>query len=427
MQYARGQTANATQARRVVQIRDDGYGARCAQCRMTGIAGGHGKDAKAFDEGRQRTHADVAAAHDQQARATEGFRRIFHFLDCSMAYNVTLVPSGREFQIEDGEAVLSAALRQGIGLPYGCKNGGCGSCKAKLVEGSVEHGAHSSSALTKEEETRGFALLCCAHAKGDLVVESREVKGIGDIPVKRLPCRVNALERRADDVIVMRLQLPANERFQYLAGQYIEFILKDGRRRSYSMATAPHEEGILELHLRHMPGGVFTDHVFNHMKEREILRFEGPLGTFFLREDSNKPIVLLASGTGFAPIKAIVEHAVHKGLDRPMTLYWGARQLKDIYLRELAEQWARDIPGFRFVPVLSEPAPEDRWQGRTGFVHRAVAEDLPDMSGYEVYACGAPVMVESARRDFVAHHHLPEDAFFADAFTTEADNPGGGQ
>ncbi|ODP34243.1 CDP-6-deoxy-delta-3,4-glucoseen reductase [Pandoraea sp. ISTKB] len=344
-----------------------------------------------------------------------------------MAYNVTLVPSGREFQVEDGEAVLSAALRQGVGLPYGCKNGGCGSCKAKLVEGTVEHGSHPSSALTKDEETRGFALLCCAHAKGDLVIESREVKGIGDIPVKRLPCRVNALERRADDVIVMRLQLPANERFQYLAGQYLDFILKDGKRRSYSMASAPHEEGLLELHLRHMPGGLFTDHVFNNMKEREILRFEGPLGTFFVREDSDKPIVLLASGTGFAPIKAIVEHAAHKGLDRPMTLYWGARQLKDIYLRELAEQWAREIPGFKFVPVLSDAAPEDQWQGRTGFVHRAVAEDLADMSGYEVYACGAPVMVESARRDFIAHHGLPEDAFYADAFTTEADNPGGGE
>ncbi|GAB3627781.1 CDP-6-deoxy-delta-3,4-glucoseen reductase [Pandoraea terrae] len=338
-----------------------------------------------------------------------------------MAYNVTLVPSGRQFQVEAGEAVLSAALRQGIGLPYGCKNGGCGSCKAKLVDGSVEHGAHSHTALTKDEATRGLALLCCAHATSDLTIESREVKGVGDIPVKRLPCRVTTLERRADDVIIMRLQLPANERLQYLAGQYVEFILKDGRRRSYSMATAPHEEGHMELHIRHLPGGAFTDHVFNTMKEREILRFEGPLGTFFVREDTDKPIVLLASGTGFAPIKAIVEHAVHKGFDRPMTLYWGARQLKDIYLRELAEQWAREIPNFRFVPVLSDAAPEDAWTGRTGFVHCAVADDLPDMSGYEVYACGAPVMVESARRDFLADNDLPEDAFFADAFTTEAD------
>jgi CDP-4-dehydro-6-deoxyglucose reductase len=232
---------------------------------------------------------------------------------------------------------------------------------------------------------------------------------------------VNAIERKADDVVVLKLQLPANERLQYLAGQYLEFILKDGKRRSYSMANAPHAEGPIELHIRHMPGGVFTDHVFNTMKERDILRFEAPLGTFFLREDSDKPIVLLASGTGFAPLKAIVEHAVFKNIDRPMTLYWGARRKKDLYLLELAEQWAKDVPNFRFVPVLSEPDASDAWTGRTGFVHRAVIEDLPDLSGYQVYACGAPVMVESAQRDFTAHHRLPEDEFYADSFTSAAD------
>jgi CDP-4-dehydro-6-deoxyglucose reductase, E3 len=239
--------------------------------------------------------------------------------------------------------------------------------------------------------------------------------------VRKLPTRIAAIERRADDVVVLKLQLPANERLQYLAGQYLEFILKDGTRRCYSMASAPHEEGPIELHIRHMPGGKFTDHVFTQLKERDILRFEAPLGTFFLREDSDKPIVLLASGTGFAPLKAIVEHAVHKNLNRPMTLYWGARQKKDLYLMELAEQWAKDIPNFRFVPVLSEPAAEDAWTGRTGFVHRAVIEDLPDLSACQVYACGAPVMVESAQRDFTQHHGLPEDEFYADSFTSAAD------
>src|ERR1700742_1676197 len=158
-----------------------------------------------------------------------------------------------------------------------------------------------------------MALFCCATACTDLEEDIREVAGVGDVQVKKCACRVNAIERKADDVVVLKLQLPANERLQYLAGQYIEFILKDGKRRSYSMASAPHDEGPLELHIRHMPGGTFTDHVFNTMKEREILRFEGPLGTFFLREDSAKPIVLIASGTGFAPIKALVENAFHKG------------------------------------------------------------------------------------------------------------------
>jgi CDP-4-dehydro-6-deoxyglucose reductase len=338
-----------------------------------------------------------------------------------MAFNVTLRQSGRQFQVEPDEAVLLAALRQGIGLPYGCKNGACGSCKGTVVSGEVEQALHSSSALSNDEKTRGMALLCCATAKGDLVVDVREVAGVGDFQVKKLPCRVNALERKGSDVVELKLQLPANERLQYLAGQYIEFILKDGKRRSYSMASPPHHEGPIELHIRHMPGGTFTDHVFGPMKERDILRFEGPLGTFFLREDSEKPIVLLASGTGFAPIKAIIEHAVFKNLNRPMTLYWGGRRKQDLYMMDMAEQWAKDVPNFSFVPVLSEPDASDAWTGRTGFVHRAVIEDLPDLSAYQVYACGAPVMVESAQRDFTSHHRLPEDEFFADSFTSAAD------
>jgi CDP-4-dehydro-6-deoxyglucose reductase len=338
-----------------------------------------------------------------------------------MAFNVTLRQSGRQFQVEPDEPVLTAALRQGIGLPYGCKNGACGSCKGAVVGGEVEQRAHSSSALSNDEKTRGLALLCCATACTDLEIDIREVTGIGDVQIKKLPCRVNAIERKADDVVVLKLQLPANERLQYLAGQYLEFILKDGKRRSYSMASAPHADVPVELHIRHMPGGAFTDHVFNTMKERDILRFEAPLGTFFLREESDKPIVLLASGTGLAPLKAIVEHAVFKNITRPMTLYWGARRKKDLYMMELAEQWAREIPNFKFVPVLSEPDADDAWTGRTGFVHRAVIEDLPDLSAYQVYACGAPVMVESAQRDFTQHHRLPEDEFYADSFTSAAD------
>jgi CDP-4-dehydro-6-deoxyglucose reductase len=334
---------------------------------------------------------------------------------------VTIRQSGRQFQVEADEPVLSAAIRQGIGLPYGCKNGACGSCKGSVISGEIDQGTHSSSALANDEKTRGMALFCCATAKSDLEIDIREVSGVGDMAVRKLPCRVNALERVADDVVVLKLQLPASERLQYLAGQYIEFLLKDGKRRSYSMASPPHHEGPIELHIRHMPGGVFTDHVFGAMKERDILRFEGPLGTFFLREDSDKPIVLLASGTGFAPIKAIVEHAIHAGVTRPMTLYWGARSKKDIYLASLAESWAADLPNFRFVPVLSEPTEADAWTGRTGFVHRAVIEDLPDLSNHQVYACGAPVMVESAQRDFSAHHGLPAEEFFADSFTSAAD------
>lgn len=342
-----------------------------------------------------------------------------------MTFQVTVQPSGRQFSCEEGETVLAAAIRANVGLPYGCKNGACGSCRGKVLSGDVSHGAHQEKALPVKDEEAGHALFCCATPHSNLVIEAREVAGATDYPIKKLPVRVAKMERVSDDVIILSLQLPANERLAYRAGQFVEFILRDGKRRSYSMANAPHASEHLTLHIRHLPGGIFTDHVFHTMKERDILRFEGPLGTFFLREDSNKPIVLLASGTGFAPIKALVEQAVHDKSTRPMTLYWGGRRPKDLYLHALCEEWATNLPNFRYVPVISDAQEADEWTGRTGFVHRAVMDDLPDLSSHQVYACGAPVMVDSAQRDFTAHCGLPEDQFFADSFTSEADLAGG--
>ena len=341
-----------------------------------------------------------------------------------MSHTVTVLPSGRQFQVDRDEPILLAAIRQGVGLPYGCKDGACGSCKSRLLEGRVIHGAHQAKTLTEAEEAAGFVLTCCATPQTDCILEARAVPGAGAFAVLKLPSRVLSLERVAPDVMIVRLQLPANQNFQFHAGQYVEFILRDGARRSYSMANAPHQLGTppaVELHIRHMPGGKFTDHVFGTLKEKDILRMEGPFGSFFLREDSDKPIVLLASGTGFAPITAIIERIQHLALTRPVTLYWGCRSKADLYMNDWALAAAERIPHLSYVPVLSEPRPEDAWTGRTGFVHQAVLADLPDLSGYQVYACGAPVMVDSARRDFVAQAGLPEQEFLADAFTSEAD------
>ncbi len=344
-----------------------------------------------------------------------------------MSFTVTVQPSGRSFSVERDEPVLVAAIRQGIGLPYGCKDGACGSCKSRLLEGRVIHGTHQLKALSPAEEAAGLILTCRAAPQTDLVVEARTVPGAGEFPVRKMPTRVMSIDKVAPDVAVLQMQLPANDPLKYHAGQYVEFILRDGARRSYSMANAPHtqtDKPSIELHVRHMPGGKFTDHVFGAMKEKDILRLEGPFGSFFLREDSDKPIVLLASGTGFAPIKAIIEQIEFKGITRPAVLYWGARRRADLYLHDWAEQAAQRLPNLRYVPVLSEAAPEDGWSGRTGFVHRAVMEDFPDLSGHQVYACGVPIMVESAKRDFVAQCGLPEDEFYADSFTSEADKHG---
>ena len=344
-----------------------------------------------------------------------------------MPFKVLVQPAGLDFEVARDEAILPAAIRAGVGLPYGCRDGACGSCKSRLVEGRVIHGAHQAKALSADEEAAGWILTCCATPQTDCTVEARTVAGAGEYPQLKMPARVASLTRPAPDVALMRLQLPATVAFKYRAGQYLEFILRDGARRSYSMANAPEQLGappVVELHLRHMPGGKFTDHVFAAMKERDILRVEGPFGSFFLREDSDVPIVLLASGTGFAPIKAIIEHMQAAGIERPAILYWGCRTKADLYLHDWALNAAATMPKLRYVPVLSEPQPADDWHGRTGFVHQAVMADLPDLSGHAVYACGAPVMVESAQRDFSLRCGLPQDAFYADSFTSEADKHG---
>ena len=344
-----------------------------------------------------------------------------------MSFQVTVQPAVRSFVVERDEAILPAAIRQGIGLPYGCRDGACGSCKSRLVEGRVIHGAHQLKALSVAEEEAGFILTCCATPQTDCVIEARSVPGAGEYPVLKMPSRVLSIDRPAPDVAVIRLQLPANQNLQYRAGQYVEFILRDGARRSYSMANAGHALGsppAIELHLRHMPGGVFTDHVFGTMKVKDILRMEGPFGSFFLREDSAKPMILLASGTGFAPIKAIVQQLQHQGSQRPAVLYWGGRRRADLYQHDWCEQATAEMPNLRYVPVLSEPAAEDAWAGRTGFVHLAVMADFPDLSAHQVYACGAPVMVDAAQRDFVARCGLPAEEFYADSFTSEADKHG---
>lgn len=339
-----------------------------------------------------------------------------------MSYQISLQPGGHTFSAEPDQTVLEAALEAGLLLPYSCRDGACGACKGRVLSGEVELGPYSEGALSDADRDTGYTLFCRTRARSDLVLEARNVSRASDIPVKKLPCRVQKLERFADDVMVIELKLPASEAFQFRAGQYVDILLADGQRRSFSIANAPHDNAHLELHVRLIADGRFTGHVFTAMKERDILRFEGPLGSFWLREDSARPIVMMAGGTGFAPIKGMVEHALHVGLKRPITLYWGARSPAGLYMDALARSWEGTLPGFRYVPVISDGTPDDGWGGRRGLVHEAVMSDFDDLSGHEVYACGAPAMIDAARDGFVGARGLAEHAFFADAFTFATPN-----
>jgi len=333
-----------------------------------------------------------------------------------MTHQITIQPSGHLCTASAQETILESAINAGFNIPYGCRNGACGSCKGSILSGEVDYGDYAATALTDAEKAAGKALFCCARPLTDLTIECREINA-GIIPPRIIPARVERKEQLSHDVMVLFLKLPSSEHLQFMAGQYIEFLLKDGKRRAFSLASAPHVDNMLELHLRLIPGGQFTQYVFNEMPDKAIMRIEGPFGSFYLREDSNKPIIMVAGGTGFAPVKGMIEHMLHKNIQRPVILYWGAKTLQDLYMPALPAAWAAEYPHIQFIPVLSDAMPEDQWQGRTGLVHEAVLEDFADqgLSQYEVYCCGAPAMVEVAHASFLKAG-LAEDEFFSDAF-----------
>lgn len=332
-------------------------------------------------------------------------------------FRMRVHPDNRNIVVRSGETLLEAGLRAGIGLPFECRNGGCGKCKCTVLHGSVDYGAHQPSALTEAEKALGKALMCCAVPRADIEIEYA-ASAAATAAIQTYVGRVHGMERLSDEVMRVTLALPAGETLHFVAGQYINILLADGQRRAFSFANPPQRSEHIELHIRLIPGGRFTTHVFNQMKPGDDLRFEGPLGSFYLREGS-RPIIFVAGATGFAPVKSIVEDAFHRGLHRPMLLYWGVRRPQDLYMMELARRWQQEHDNFSFVPVLSEPRPEDQWQGRSGLVHEAILADFPNLEGYEAYVCGSAKMVDTAFPAFL-RQGLAEDYCFSDAFLPSA-------
>ena len=335
------------------------------------------------------------------------------------AYHLVAHPGRQGAPVRAGETLLDAGLRAGIALPYECRSGGCGVCKATMIGGEVEMSGYQPSALSEDERRAGRILLCCARALSDVEFEYEEDAAARGTQVATYEARVERLDRLAHDVMLVALRLPEGRSIAFEAGQYLNIVLEDGARRSYSFTTPSGATDLVELHVRLMPGGRFTTHVFESMKVGDPITFEGPIGSFVLHEPSEKPLIFVAGATGFAPVKSLLEQAFRMGIERPLYLYWGVRRLRDLYLTDLPRQWEREHRNFHFVPVLSEAAPEDDWSGRNGLVHEAILADFPDLSGYSVYACGSVRMVEAARPAFVAQG-LHEDACYSDAFTPAA-------
>ena len=337
--------------------------------------------------------------------------------DRGVSLQITMHPGNRTVAAREGDTVLEAGLRHSVPLPYDCRNGGCGMCKCTLLNGTLDHGVYQAGALSDGERAQGRFLACAATALTDIEIEYEE-GAAGRESARLHTARVETLERLAPDVMRVGLRLPDGERIAFAAGQFINIILDDGERRAYSFATPPAESSLVELHVRLLPGGRFTTHVFNAMKVGDAVHFEGPLGASAIT-DGVKPMIFVAGATGFAPVKSMLEYAFASGFKRPLLLYWGVRSKRDLYLPDLPRQWEQEHPNFRYVPVLSEPAPGDHWDGRTGLVHEAILADFPNLSGHEIYACGSMKMVEAARPAFIAHG-LSEQSCFSDAFLPAA-------
>jgi len=331
---------------------------------------------------------------------------------------VTIVPTGQRFAADPGEDLLSAALRAGLNLPHSCKGGHCASCRARVLSGEFAYPEPELPAgITPEEAAEHYALLCQACALTDVVVETREVRSAPDIEVRNLPCRIDRMDRLADDVLAVFLRLPVVEQFPFRAGQYLDIILSGGRRRSFSIASAPEDGPMLELHVRRASSSGFTGQLFDTMRSGTLLRIEGPLGQFWFRNESPRPALMIGGGTGYAPLRAMLRQLLAVGDRRPLTLYWGARTERDLYEHAWLTEVATTRAKLGYRPVLSAPTPEDgAWTGRIGFVHDAVLADVGDwLADYDVYASGPPAMIEAIRHAFI-ERGLPREQLFFDSF-----------
>jgi CDP-4-dehydro-6-deoxyglucose reductase len=319
---------------------------------------------------------------------------------------IKLANSEITFSAAPDQSLLDAALGASLNLPHSCKGGNCGSCRARLLQGEIHYPNGPPLGISAAEAAEGFVLLCQCRARSDLTIETPQITPADQARIKRLPARIERSELLSHDVMGLFLRLPAAEAFSFEAGQYLDIMLPGGRRRSFSIASPPHDSRLLELHVRKVDGGEFSAPLFEHVARSSLLSIEGPLGQFCYREGT-APMLLIGGGTGIAPLLSILRHVVETGLERDLKVYWGVRSERDLYARATLETLAG------YVPVLSEATPA--WTGRRGWVHEAVLDDIPDLQRYDVYAAGPPAMIGAVRHEFslrgVAASRLYFDSF----------------
>jgi NAD(P)H-flavin reductase/ferredoxin len=336
-----------------------------------------------------------------------------------MTYAIRIDGTDITFAAEAGQTVLDAAAKHGIELPYSCRKGACGNCKGRLLQGDLVAGTgaggHALGIDAPDEH-----LLCRAQPASDLLIAPKSWRRIDPSARKTLTATVLRNQLAASDVSILHLRFPAGVRARFAAGQYLEILAPDGRRRAFSMANAPHDNDGVQLHIRHLPGGTFTSTVVPALAKGDKLQVELPFGDFYLREDSDRPLLFIAGGTGFAPVKSIIDHLIKRGIARPMTLFWGARNPQGLYAAQTIEKWRQQCPALRYEPVISDPVPVSAWNGRRALVHEAVLESFDSVENFDVYACGAPIMVQAARTALEDRRGLPANQFFSDAFAVES-------
>jgi CDP-4-dehydro-6-deoxyglucose reductase len=323
-------------------------------------------------------------------------------LDEESVVRVSVANSPVSFSVAPEQTVLDAALRAGLKLPHGCNGGNCGACRARLKSGTVSYPLGTPPGLSAAEAAEGLILLCQARAREDLSIETFPVSTPDSATIKRLPCRIEHTQRWSHDVLGVFLRLPVAEPFPFAPGQYLDVMLSGGRRRSFSIASPPHDARLLELHVRRVTGGVWTEPLFAELvadpARKPLLSIEGPLGQFVYRADTCAPMLLVGGGTGLAPLKSILRHVIENDLGRDLTLYWGVRSERDLYAHAELEALAARAANLRYRAVLSEAGPD--WRGRRGWVHDAVRGDLGSLAGYDIYASGPPAMIAAIRGEF---------------------------